>query len=348
VGTCGRQPRLWTENGTDDAGEGTVILVVGATGQLGSLVVRRLRTDGEPVRAMVRDPATAADLAATGAELTVADLSRPDTLDDALDGVTAVVATANAMAPVRRGDSAARVDAGYAELVRRAERAGVQRFVLASVPETPLDERVPVARTKRRTERLLARSELSWLSLRMPPFTEVWLALVGSELPLRGEERTTLRRAYPTLRRFRRITGRTIDRRGLMLVPGPASARQAFLSVHDAAAGLAAAVQPETGDGPLELGGPEALSWTDVAGIYERVLGRRVRVVSQPAAVYAVLSKAVAPVAPSLAGVLALNRLLATSDSDWDTTGAAQQLGLGPLRTVEEILREKAALPPVR
>lgn len=80
-------------------------------------------------------------------------------------------------------------DSGYAELVRRAEQ-------------------------------LLAESGLSWLSLRMPPFSEVWLALVGSELPLRGEERATLARAYPTLRRFRRVTGRTIERHGVMVVPG--------------------------------------------------------------------------------------------------------------------------------
>ena len=71
--------------------------------------------------------------------------------------------------PIRPGDSAAAVDAGYAELVRRAERSGVARFVLASVPETELDDtEVPVARTKRRTEQLLAESGLSWLSLRMP------------------------------------------------------------------------------------------------------------------------------------------------------------------------------------
>jgi uncharacterized protein YbjT (DUF2867 family) len=117
-----------------------VNLVVGATGQLGSLVVRRLRADGQQVRAMVRDPASAGDLAATGAELAVADLGRPGTLDGALEGVDAVVATANAIAPIRRSDSAALVDVGYAELVRRAERAGVRRFVLASVPETPLDQ----------------------------------------------------------------------------------------------------------------------------------------------------------------------------------------------------------------
>jgi uncharacterized protein YbjT (DUF2867 family) len=324
-----------------------VILVVGATGQVGSLVVRRLRAEGVPVRAMVRDPASAADLAATGAELVVADLSRPETLDAALDGVSTVVATANPVAPSRPGDSAAALEAGYAELVRRADRSGVSRFVLASVPVTGLDERVPVARAKRRTEQLLAESRLSWLSLRMPPFTEVWLALVGSELPLRGEERPTLARPYPTLRRFRRVTGATIDRRGLMLVPGPASGRQAFLSVHDAAAGLAAATRSGSGEGPVDLGGPEVLSWTEVARIFERVLGRRVRVVSQPAALFAVLARALAPVAPSLAGVMGLNRLIATSETDWDTAEAAAQLGLGPRRSVEEILRAKAALPPI-
>lgn len=138
-----------------------MILVVGATGQLGSLVVRRLRADGEPVRAMVRDLLSAGDLAATGAELVVADLCIPETLDAALDGVTAVVATANSVAPIRAGDSAEALDAGYAELIRRAERAGVSRFVLASVPPTELDERVPVARSKRHTEQLLARSGLS-------------------------------------------------------------------------------------------------------------------------------------------------------------------------------------------
>jgi uncharacterized protein YbjT (DUF2867 family) len=325
-----------------------VILVVGATGQVGSLVVRHLRAGGAPVRAMVRDPAGADDLVATGAELAVADLGDPQTLEAALAGVTAVVATANAVAPIRPGDSAAAVEGGYAELVRRAQRSGVSRFVLASVPETPLDERVPVARTKRRTERLLAESGMSWLSVRMPPFTEVWLALVGSELPLRGEERTTLGRAYPTLRRFRWLTGRTVERRGLMVVPGPASARQAFLSVHDAARALAAAVRPGTGNGPVNLGGPESLSWIDVAAIYGRVLGRRVRVISQPAGFFAVTQRLFGRVAPSLAGVMGLNRLLATSETDWDTTATADRLGLGPLRTVEEILREKAALPAIR
>jgi uncharacterized protein YbjT (DUF2867 family) len=135
--------------------------------------VRRMRADGTPVRAMVRDGASAADLVATVAELAVADLRRPGTLDAALAGVDAVVATANAMAPVRPGAIAEALDAGYREPVRRAERPGIARFVLASVPVTDLDGRVLVARTKWRAEQLLAESRMSWLSLRMPPFTEV-------------------------------------------------------------------------------------------------------------------------------------------------------------------------------
>jgi hypothetical protein len=45
---------------------------------------------------------------------------------------------------------------------------------------------------------------------------------------------------------------------------------------------------------------------------------------------------------------MALNRLMATSETDRDTADAARRLGLGRLRTVEGVLREKATLPPVR
>jgi uncharacterized protein YbjT (DUF2867 family) len=296
---------------------------------------------------MARDLAATADLAAAGATLVRADLTEPGTLDAALDGVTAVVATANVAVPTRRTDGSDALDVGYAELVARAERSGVSRFVLASVPETPLDEEVPVARSKRRTERLLATTTLSWVSVRMPPFTEVWLALVGSEIPLRGEARATLARAYPTLRRFRRISGSSIENHGLMVVPGPAAARQAFLSVHDAARVLAAAARTDTVSGAVEVGGPEPLSWADVAEIYGRVLGRRVRVVSQPAGLFALLQRVFAPVAPSLAGIMALNRLMAASESDWDTAEITDRLGVHDLLTVEQVLREKAALEPV-
>src|SRR5262245_42589064 len=64
-----------------------MILVTGATGTNGRLVVQELLRAGAPVRAMVQDLAKAADLQRAGAQLVVGDFDRPDTLDRALAGV---------------------------------------------------------------------------------------------------------------------------------------------------------------------------------------------------------------------------------------------------------------------
>jgi uncharacterized protein YbjT (DUF2867 family) len=62
------------------------ILITGTTGTLGRAVLRSLAgTDHEPVRALVRDPARAADL--PGVELVRGDLHEPGTLGAAFDGV---------------------------------------------------------------------------------------------------------------------------------------------------------------------------------------------------------------------------------------------------------------------
>jgi uncharacterized protein YbjT (DUF2867 family) len=64
-----------------------MILVTGATGTNGRLVVEALLARGARVRAMVQDRAKAADLQQAGADIVVADFDRPDTLDAALAGV---------------------------------------------------------------------------------------------------------------------------------------------------------------------------------------------------------------------------------------------------------------------
>jgi uncharacterized protein YbjT (DUF2867 family) len=65
-----------------------VILVTGATGNVGSELVNALAAAGEPVRALVRDPSTARLPA--GVEAAAGDLNQPDTLVEALIGASAV------------------------------------------------------------------------------------------------------------------------------------------------------------------------------------------------------------------------------------------------------------------
>jgi hypothetical protein len=64
-----------------------------------------------------------------------------------------------------------------------------------------------------------------------------------------------------------------------------------------------------------------------------------------PAWGYAVPQRLFARVAPSLAGTMGLSRLIATSETARTTPDVVERLGLGPLRTVEQVLGEKAALP---
>lgn len=68
----------------------STVLVVGATGSIGRLVVAEALRQGHAVRALVRDAAGARGLPAE-AERVIGDLTRPQTLTAAVDGIDAVV-----------------------------------------------------------------------------------------------------------------------------------------------------------------------------------------------------------------------------------------------------------------
>lgn len=133
--------------------------------------------------------------------------------------------------------------------------------------------------------------------------------------------------------------------RGLLVVPGPATNRNAFLSIHDAARLMTAAVPAEDVTGAPDVGGPEVLSWQDVACLYGEVVCRPVRVVSLPPAAFAVAQRLLAPISPAAPNIMGMNVLLATTQSDWDTRATTDRLGVTHLRTVREVLAENAALP---
>ena len=66
------------------------ILVTGATGKVGSLLIPNLTNLGADVRALVRDESKAQGLKDAGIEVVVGDLDKPDTLDAAFRGVDKV------------------------------------------------------------------------------------------------------------------------------------------------------------------------------------------------------------------------------------------------------------------
>lgn len=321
------------------------VLVVGASGQLGSRIVQKLVAAGRPVRAMVRSTSRVEHLRAEGVELVVADLMQPETLEAACAGAGAVIATANAVAPTHGSTFEAVDDRGYAALIEACVRNGCGRFVLVSVPLTPHDAAVPLFRTKRLIERRLLASGLEHCVLRAAPFMDDWFALIGSALPARGDPAPLIRRRWPFLQRFIGATGQLIDRHGVALVPGSAGTRHAFIAIEDVAAALVAAVDhPAMHDATRDLAGPQMLSWRDVADLFARVLGRPVRVLAVPGIAFRLLQASMRPFSMPAANIMGLNWLAATTLSV-QADGTLALLGVSPI-DAQRFLDEKAALPP--
>jgi uncharacterized protein YbjT (DUF2867 family) len=146
-----------------------VVLVTGATGNVGAEVVDQLSGLGEPTRALVRSPdVRLADVVETG----VGDLNEPDSVAAALEGVGAVF-----LLPGYRD---------MAGLIGRATDAGVGRLVLLSggaAVVSNLDN--AISRYMLDSENAVRRSGVAWTILR--PFAFMSNALRWLPQLQRGE-----------------------------------------------------------------------------------------------------------------------------------------------------------------
>jgi uncharacterized protein YbjT (DUF2867 family) len=133
-----------------------MILVTGATGNVGGELVRILAGAGEEVRALIRRDADRSGLP-EGVEGVVGDLDRAETLTPALAGVSGV--------HLLSGYS------GLEGLLAEARRAGVERVVLQSSSAVPGGDMTnAVARYHILSERAVRESGLAWTFLQPDSF----------------------------------------------------------------------------------------------------------------------------------------------------------------------------------
>ncbi len=110
-----------------------LVLVAGATGGTGSLVVAELLKQGYPVRAFVRDTAKALERLGPEVEAVAGDLKDVASIGAALDGVGAVINAAGAGVAGGEDNTPEKVDyEGARNLAEAAHAAGVSQYVLVS------------------------------------------------------------------------------------------------------------------------------------------------------------------------------------------------------------------------
>jgi NADH dehydrogenase len=298
----------------------SVILVVGATGILGSEICRRLASRGDSVRALVRrtsNPERIAQLTDLGVELARGDLKDPKSLRDACRGVDAVVSTASSTLSRQEGDSIQTVDRqGQLDLIEAAESAGVRRFVLISFPGAR--ESFPLQDAKRAVEDRLRRSRMAHVILQPTCFMEIWLSPVVGFDPANARAQ----------------------------VFGNGQNRISWISFVDVAAYAVAAVHArDVQNQTIQLGGPDALSPLEAVKLAEELLGRSVAVQHVPEeALLAQKSAATDPLQQSMAGLM----LYYAGGNVIDIAAARQAFKTDPQRSVRAHLQGMLGEPTGR
>jgi len=266
-----------------------MILVTGAGGYVGHNLVHRLVRAGKPVRAMVRDREKAeARLAPIRAqvEIVTGDVTQPETLLPALDGVSAIVHLVAIAIEKGRATYEAINTEGTRNMVEAAKVGGVRRFINMSQNGAAPDSPHRFLRSKGQAQAIVAASGLAWTALRP---SVIW-----------GPQDE-----------FANVQARLIKLTPLAFpIPGDGQARFQPVWVGDVVEAIARCLDDETTVGrSYDLGGPEVLTYDEIVWRVLRALGTRRVLLHMPLPVLALAVRAMGvlpdpPVTSSLLDLL--------------------------------------------
>ena len=232
-----------------------MILLTGATGTIGTPLLRRLIAAGEPVRCLVREPRRLGP-ERVRVQIALGDLGNPASFRNAMRGVDTVVHLAAAIRD-QPGGSIEELDAvATLRLVRAAERAGVKRFFFFSAIGASLHSPARFFRAKALAEEAVEEAELE---------TTIFAPSI------------TYSPADPWITLLDRLT-----RLPVAPVSGGGDALYQPIWADDVADCVSARWGARTGTRRYELAGPEELTYDGIVKTALRAFGRRRRLLHVP------------------------------------------------------------------
>lgn len=143
-----------------------MILVTGGTGFVGSHLIRRMRQEGLPVRAAVRNPDKARALKNSGVEVVAGDISDKGSLEKAASGIERVIHLVGIIQEAPGATFRGVHVEGTRNLIEAAQKAGVRHFVYQSALGARPGAKSEYHRTKWEAEELVRRSGIPSTILR--------------------------------------------------------------------------------------------------------------------------------------------------------------------------------------
>ena len=286
-----------------------MILLTGATGTIGTPLLRRLTAKAEPVRCLVREPRRLGP-ERVRVQIALGDLANPASFRNAMRGVDTVVHLAAAIRD-QPGGSIEELDAvATLRLVRAAEREGVKRFFFFSAIGASLHSPARFFRAKALAEEAVEGSDLE-TTVFAPSITyspgDPWITLL---------DRLTRLPVAP--------------------ISGGGGARYQPIWADDVADCVVGALKRSTGKARYELAGPEELSYDGIMKTALHAFGRRRRLLHVPLPVVrGGLKVAQAFAGPAVFATWDEAELMELSMTTPKGTADAASLGVRPLPMAE-------------
>jgi len=292
-----------------------LILVCGATGQIGGLVSRKLLQRRLPVRALSRDISKLAELKSLGADVVQGDLMDRGSLDRALVGVERVFTSANSILG-KGSTSPQRIDRiGNRNLVDAARAAGVRQFVFMSSLYLTPDASVDYFRIKVEAEEYIKRSGVPWVIVRSGALLDIWVPMLTSSM----------------------------RKNGTATLFGPGAKVRNFIAGDDVAEYVCRILtRDDVINEVVEIGGPDNLAMRDLLGLAERTLGVQAKRRHIPLPVMRFMAPVVQAFNPVAARLMRLGYWSETVPEAFEGwRRAADRFGVEPMTVKEYLTRSK-------
>jgi uncharacterized protein YbjT (DUF2867 family) len=250
-----------------------VILVAGGSGRLGTLIVQRLRARDLDVRVLTRDRRRTAHLDGSRVEVIEGDVRDRGSLGAAMVGVGTVVSAIHGFGDIGHVSPASVDRDGNRHLIDVAVAAHAA-VVLMSIVGASATHLIELFRMKHAAEEYLRASGAPWTIVRATAFAEFWLDLLD----------------------------KTAGTSGRPVIFGRGSNPINFVSVSDVAALAERAVlDPSARGATLQIGGPQNVSFNELAAGLQRASGLTAPPRHVPRPMLRLLAALLGPVQPNRA-----------------------------------------------
>ncbi len=226
------------------------VLLAGATGYLGSFVAKRLVQSGYDLRLISRSPEKLADKGIQVTDLLQAEVTRPETLKDCCKGIDTVISTVGI---TRQKDGLTYMDVDYQanlNLLNEALKNRVRKFIYVSVLNGKKLRHLKICDAKERFVDELEMSGLEYCIIRPNGF-------------------------FSDMSEFLQMA-----RKGNVYVFGSGNQKTNPIHGEDLAAVCEQAILGK--DRVIEVGGPDTLTYNEIATVAFQVVGSKVKITKIP------------------------------------------------------------------